>query len=64
VLSQNPKFQNPNPKQISTGQVPSEQSAIDLKVWSLRFAWALELGFWDFPLHLQRAIATANLRPL
>ena len=54
-----PNSKTANPKQISTGQVPNDQSAIDSKSWSLRFAWALELGFWDF-----RRICSGQSPPL
>ena len=46
------KFQQPN---------PNDQSAIDLQVWSLRFAWVLELEPWDFPPHLRRGLAAATI---
>jgi hypothetical protein len=42
----NPKSQRPSSKQIPSRQIP-KWLAVDLKIGAL-FAWALELGIWNF----------------
>jgi hypothetical protein len=55
---ENPKFQNPNPKEIPIGKSQKSQRKAarrflffsSLVIRNLGFAWDLELGIWNFSL--------------
>jgi hypothetical protein len=38
----------PNPRQISSAQIPTQIGAAALGIQTLGFSWALEIGLWDF----------------
>src|SRR5215203_366172 len=61
----NPKFQDPNPKEIPVFNNQKNSARItrwDFVVWFLEFAWDLGFGIWDLGFRVRFAVQTRSVR--